>query len=120
MTETLTDSGAVKLLAGANVSTDLTAADYTKFINFAEGHIALATKIDWVNRYSSLSANYKKALDNTAAAWAASMAINHDMSGYTSRQEALTMLNVLFAIYDQNLRFLQKADHRNFLIEGES
>jgi len=103
MVETLCDSGAVKLKAGANVSTAVTSipATMTQFINQAEGDIAVDTGIDWVTLYSGISANFKQALEGACSNKAAIYAISYDMSGFTSRQEALNMLNVLWGSYDR-------------------
>lgn len=120
MVETLTTGATVKLFAGANYSTDLTDANITTFINQAEGHISFITMVDWVDRYASIDANYKQALDEATAAWAAMMVINYDMSGYTSRFEAGQMLNILWTKYDQAVRWLKNKANTDFLIGGET
>lgn len=119
MAETLTDSGAVKLAAGANVSTELTAAQYTKLINQAESLICLRTKKNWVELYSTLDEDYKKILEDAASSYAAIGAINYDMSGYYSRQEALTMLNVNWAKFKECLNKLEDDKYKTFLVDGE-
>lgn len=100
MTVTFCDSGTVKLKAGVNVSTALTDAQYTLMINQAESFINCAIKendIDYVTQFSSLGSNVKKILEDCASSLSAIYAINYDMSVYTSRQEATTMLNVNYA-----------------------
>ncbi len=120
MTTTLTQEADVKLKAGANVSAALTTDNYTSFINEAESHISMVSKVDWVTRYGDISTETKTVLGEITSAWAAIKAITYDMSGYTSRFEAAQMLNVNWAIYDQNLRFLKKQANTNFIIGGET
>lgn len=105
MVETLTQSGACIFKAGKNLSTDLTTGTvtdttpakdvWTELINQAEAEIAVATRRDWVADYSGLDANVKKILDKVASDIAGAYGISYDMSGFTSRVEAETMLDVL-------------------------
>lgn len=96
MTETICDSGAVKLKAGANAPT-LTAAQYTQLINQAESFINVITGVDYVSGYAGLTDVDKKILEDAASSHAAMGVINYDMSGYTSRAEAQTMLDVNYS-----------------------
>jgi hypothetical protein len=115
MTETLCDSGAVKLKAGAAVSTALTAAQYTQLINQAECFINDLSRKDWVAAYSGLATDKKKILEDAASCHAAVGAINYDMSGYTSRQEALTMVNILWARMQEDMKLLNNDNTRAFI-----
>ena len=109
MVETLTDSGAVKIRAGANVAT-LTPDQYTELINQAEAYINSTTRIDYVAAYSGLATDKKKILDLAASSHAAMGAINFDMSGYTSRAEALTMLNFNHQLMFEATRLLKEKE----------
>jgi len=99
MVTTLTSSGAVLAKAGANVSSviSLDPNEYIDtWINQAEGIINVATKKDWVDAYATaLPAGTKLILDDAASNLAAIYAITYDMSGYTSRGEAESTINVL-------------------------
>ncbi len=102
MVVTLTSSGACLVKAGTNVSNNFRndgtpSADerWTELINQAEDRLSVATRKDWVTAYDSLKPNTKKILDGIVSDWAAGYAINHDMSGYTSRSETRIMLNFL-------------------------
>ena len=110
MTTTLCTSAEVKLAAGANVSTALTEANYTTFINQAEGQLCADTLVDWVSAYSGVSANYKKIIENACANYAAVQAINYDPSGYTSLNEAATMVNICLDRYDRAVTKLKEAN----------
>ena len=115
MTETLCTSGAVKLKAGANVSTAITGDNYTDLINQAESYIVCLTRTDYVSTYSGLTASKKKILEDAASSHAAISAINYDMSNFTSRQEALIMINILWAKIDQCIKLLNDDNTRGYL-----
>ena len=110
MVETLCTSGSVKLAAGANVSTALTAANYTEFINQAEGDIVAETRVNYVSAYAAMSADYKKILEGACAAKAAIKAIRFKPSVYSKLGEAITMINICFSEYDRAIAVLKKAE----------
>ena len=117
MTTTLCVSGAVLLKAGANVSTTIkNDTDITSFINEAECFINAITKYNWIDAYTGLNADYKLLLKNICSNLAAVYMINYDMSGYTSRSEAETMLDVLWANIQQGLKRLEEEKIRDFVI----
>lgn len=120
MTETLTTSGAVKLKAGAKVSTALTAANYTTLINQAEGFICEQSKYDFVTNYSSLSTIGKAFLDHIASSHAAFFAINYDQSGYTSRQESQVMLDTNWTSVVEGANLLRDNKFVDFIIKGNT
>lgn len=115
MTETMCDSGAVKLKAGVNVSTSLTAAHYTQLINQAESMINVLTRINYTDTYGTLNDDVKKILEEACACWAAMSAINYDMSVYTSRIEAQTMLDVNYAKFREQIKLLKEKQHTDFV-----
>jgi hypothetical protein len=108
------DSGAVKLKAGLNVSTALTPEHYTKLINQAESHINLTALQDLTTQYSSLENNSKEALEDACSSLASMGAINYDMSGYTSRFEAVTMINFNWAMAKATLKLIGISAERDF------
>lgn len=118
MTETMCTSGSVRLKAGVRVSSDLTAANYTEFINQAESHINAAARIDFTASYSGLTDAKKKILEDVASSLAAVAAINYDMSGFTSRAEAITMLNVNRDISSKGLRLIRDKLNSDFINEA--
>lgn len=120
MTETLTDSGAVKLKAGANVSTALTAAQYTALINQAEAFLSANARYDFVDNYSSIDTNLKPVLADATSSYAALGAINYDMSGYTSRTEAQVMLDVNFSKVVEIVNLLRDDKYKQFIIKGDT
>lgn len=97
MSWTLCTSGAAIRKAGANANSTIVASgsaiqDWT---DQAEGYIISFTRRDWVDSYSSVDAGVKHALADCCSDLVAKKIINYDMSGYTSRLEAQTMLDVL-------------------------
>jgi hypothetical protein len=118
MTETLCTSGAVKLKAGANASTALTAAQYTQMINQAESWVSLNSKYDWVTNYSSVPTNSKLFLEDATASKAAIFAINYDMSNYSSRQESQVMLDVNYTNVVDTTNLLRDSKFVDFLKSG--
>ena len=130
MAATLTTSGATLLHAGKNVSTDLSESGSTspvrtadamllEFINEAEGFISAATRVDWVTKYSALDSAIKKALDEATACRAAIHSIKYDMSGYTSRAEAQTILDVNNDIVNRTISLLKDDKEKSF-VEGST
>ena len=115
MAETMCDSGAVKLKAGSNVSSALTADNYTQLINQAESFINVWTKTNFTDNYAGLNVDVQKILEEAASCHAATGAINYDMSGFSSRQEALQMVNILWARMMESLRLLKDRKYLDFL-----
>ena len=94
MAVTMCTSGAVVLKAGAN-ATVFTDAQYTQLINQAEAVINNMTRIDYTAAYSGLSSGAAVLFEEVCSNLAGMYAIQYDMSGFTSRFEAQTMLDVL-------------------------
>ena len=112
---TLADSGTVRLAAGANVSTALGLADFNTFIEQAEGELATDTGIDFVDKFATLPSTMSGSATAAVASKAGIKAINFDMSGYTSRAEALTMINVNWATYDRLVQDLTNERAKSLL-----
>ena len=109
---TYTTSGAVMFKAGANVARiDEVNMDFA--ILNAEGSVDLSSKKDFSGAYSTLSENVKNALDDATSSLAAMQVIGFDMSGYTSRYEAETMLDVLRDGAARNLQLLKDIDRQD-------
>jgi len=83
----------------------------------AESFLHTSCRTDWSGAYATLSPDVKYVLEDLASCVAAMYLINYDMSGYTSRQEVLTMLNVLWARTQECLKLLGEEEYRDF-VEG--
>lgn len=107
--------------AGANASSTSTAEAYTNvYIKQAEAQIATSARYDFVTNYASVSAIGKEILRDAASSYAAILAINYDLAGFISKQEALTIINILWAGFQKVLSLLEK-DNKflDFIITGE-
>jgi len=106
--------------AGLNHNTTYSAEAYTNvYIKLAEGKICLDTRYDWVTNYSSVSTIGKEILREAVSCLTAIDVINADMSGYTSRQEALMMVNILWARYgDIVAKIVKDNNYKDFILTG--
>ena len=119
MSWTLTTSGAAMAKAGANCSLWSHAASATllaKWSDDAEGTINTRTRYDWVSGINGVSAQFSGALSDCASSLIAMNAIAYDMSGYTSRQEAGMMLDVLRDNATQIISDLSKEENKEKLV----
>ena len=106
--------------AGANASSVSSAEAYTNFyIKKAEGKICLDTRYDWVTNYASVSTIGKEILREAVSCLSAISVINYNMSGFTTRQEALIMINVLWARYYAIVLQITKDNmYKEFILSG--
>jgi len=122
MTEagTLCGQGDVAKMAGANCSTVSVAEAYTNvYIKMAEGLLSEAARYDWVTNYASISTIGKEILRNAAATYSAVCVLNYNMAGFSSRQEALVMVNILWASFTETLRKFEKSNnYKDFVLSG--
>jgi hypothetical protein len=97
MSFNLTSSGAIISKCGANVNSNIVAsgAILSKWCDQAEAQLSTITRKDWVADYSLVGANFKGILDDVTSDMVAIKAVTYDMSGYTSKEEAQTILDVL-------------------------
>lgn len=118
MSYTFTTSGAILMKAGANVSTNFTGtnaqANLSGFSDQAEALINSNSRIDLVAGYSGYGTNTKTILGEIASNLAAMYAISYDMSGYSSKAEAQTMLDVLYNASKRGLDLLRDKNTTDF------
>jgi len=116
MSWTLCTSGAAFFKAGLGMN-DLfnTSGAYIDYVyewsNQAEASVNAITRKDWTADYASVGANFKEILGDVVSDLIAMKIICFDMSGYTSRTEAQTMLDVLRDNISRNLETLK--DQKN-------
>ncbi len=97
MAFTFTTSEDILIKAGANNSVASSSISRDIILlasNQAEAQINTETRHDWINDYGNVEANFKGILGGVASSLAGNILISYDMSGYTSRNEAQTMLDV--------------------------
>lgn len=114
MAFTFCTSGSAVLKAGLNVNTDVKdgVVDASDWSNQAEGRIEVETHTDWTTGFTDLSSGSQGLLADAASSLIAMDMINYDMSGYTSRQESGTMLDVLDESAKNALRELKLMEKR--------
>ena len=113
---TLCISGAALFKAGANVSTALTGAQIDSVILQVESEINATTRYNWNDNYATLNADVKYILEQAASNLAAMYLVTYDMSGYTSKTEAQTILDVLLDGYRRAIKELTDIKNRDFVI----
>jgi beta-galactosidase/beta-glucuronidase len=110
----------VQRKAGANASTTANVEAYINdFVTQAESLINCATRKNWSDDYSSLNVDVKGVLKEAASNMAAIYVIQFDMSGFTSRGEAESMITILRDAYLRNIQFLRDMNVQTF-IGGET
>ena len=102
--------------AGANASTvSNTEAYINQYMTEAESEINVITGVNYSDSYSGLNTDVKGILKEAASNLAAMYVIQYDMSGFTSRFEARTMLDVLLNAYLRNVGILKDKNKVNFV-----
>jgi len=116
MAWTLCTSGAAIAKAGANSNSTIIASGATlaQWSEEAEGRICIQLHTDVVTNFSSYDTLLQYALSDACSSLMAMQIINYDMSGYTSRQEAGTMLDVQDSRYRENLKILEDKKMQRF------
>jgi len=104
----------VRLKAGANAPS-ISSAAYITYISEACAYIDSATRVDFQSTYSTLNSEVKRILQDCAACYAALGVINYDMSGFTSRTEAQTMLDVNWAKVNELIKLLRDKKRTDFI-----
>jgi hypothetical protein len=106
--------------AGVYANGTIASEAYTNdYIKTAEGKICLDTRYDWVAHSAAISIIGKEILREATASKAAIDVINDDMSGFTSRQEALIMINVNWAKYsDIVAKIVKDNNYKDFILTG--
>jgi hypothetical protein len=80
---------------GENVdTTGWTEANINSWCLMSESIINSYTRYNWSDAYGTLNVDVKYILSAASAAWVAMQGITYNMSGYSSRIEAETMLDV--------------------------
>lgn len=101
---------------GANASSTANAEAYiNSFMTQVESYINVECGYNYSDAYSGLNADVKGLLKECASNLAALYVINYDMSGFTSRAEAQTMLDVLNYRAQQCLKLLKDKNNQKFV-----
>ena len=116
MSYTTCTSGAIVRKAGKNASSIAVASGslLQDYVDQAEGVICMKTHKDWITNWASVDTYLKPAVTAAVVALAAIDVINYDMSGYTSRTEAQTMIDVLKDEADTIIKDLREKGLQQF------
>ena len=107
----------IQAYAGINANATSKAVAATDvYVLDVEAGINARTRYNWSDAYSALNADVKYLLMQTAAAKCAMVVIMNDMSGFSSRVEAETMLDFLRDIYELNIKALEDLKVRDFVV----
>ena len=117
MAFTFTTSGAVKLAAGANASSDetnITGAELDTWSDEAEDYLCAIARSDLIGNFGSLKTNGKKMLGRTENAMLGAMIIQRD-SGAIGNAESLLRLNTLENQKDEGITMLKEDKNKTYL-----
>ena len=105
--------------AGLNASsTTISEAYANSFVGQAESYVNVKTLYNWSDAFASLNVDVKGILTEVVSNLAAIYAISAQMSGFTSRQEALIMCNILWARVETCCQLLETEANRTFVKEA--
>jgi hypothetical protein len=100
----------------ANTTSKATAATDVYVLNI-ESMINVRTRYNWSDAFTAgLNADVQGILTHTGACWCAMLVISSDMSGYTSRSEAQTMLDFLNNEVNKGIAFLKEKAVETFIL----
>lgn len=93
--------------AGENVDvTGWIEANINQWCSEAESYINVLTGYNFSDNYATLNADVKKILTEACSNLTAIYGISYNMAGFTSRIEAETMLNILWARFSSCINVL--------------
>ena len=105
--------------AGSGASATSAASTWTDTVVLdAEAVINVMTRKVWAvdaAAYAALSAAVKQILMDAAACYCAIYVIMYDMSGYSSRAEAQTMIDVNYNNFIRNIKVLEDLKMQDFI-----
>lgn len=109
----LCTSGQAIQKAGVNANADIIISGQALALWSQESEAALSaiTRKDWVADYPSVKTNFKQVLADAVSDMIALKIIGYDMSGYTSRLEVQTLLDLIRDNLMRNLDALK--DQKN-------
>jgi hypothetical protein len=107
--------------AGTNYnSTFVSEAKINELCLQAESRINITTRYNWTDHWTAgtLNVDVKYILTEAESCWVAMQIIAADMSGYSSRVEAETMLDLLNARFNECITILRDQENRQWIVEA--
>ena len=114
VTSIMTTEEEINAKAGANASGSFTEAMKDAAVLQAETTVNVMTRYNWSDAYAGLNVDVKHILSSIVSGMVAQQWISYDMSGYTSRYEAETMLDVLRDSIMRDLSILRDIKAQTF------
>ncbi len=107
--------------AGAYNTTNMIEARINELCLQAESVINVRTKYNWSDLFTApatttLNADVWYILSDAESCFVAFYMIQNDMSGYNGLLEATTMLDVLWASFEKDIKLLEKKDIQDWTI----
>ena len=117
MTWIMCTSGAAVAKAGANANSTITVsgARLSEWSAQAESTVNAITRKNYSDTYAALNADVTGILNDVTTSLIANNIISYDMSGYTSRAEAETMLDVNRDTATRGLSLLRDKKQTTFI-----
>lgn len=108
-------SDEILVKAGENYDTSITEARINALCLQVESYINSTVRYNFSDAYAGLNADVKGILSEVASNLVAMYIISYNMAGYTSRQEAQTMLDVLYHRAQQGITELKDKKTTDFM-----
>lgn len=117
MTTTYCTSGAVVLKAGINAPL-LTDFQYAQLINQAESFVNVQSRYNWIPIFSTLGSGAALIIEDATSSYAAMNVAGYDPSGYSSRQEFQTILDINWSKVVECINLLRDEKFKTFVLKG--
>ena len=120
MTIAMCTSGSVYVKCGAKLSSGMFTSGVAiqRAIEHGQSYVNAATMINFNTQYATLDGDKKAILEDAVSSHAAGELINYDMSNFTSRQEAVQMINFNWATRDAAIGLLKNKEVSEDFIGG--
>lgn len=115
----MTTEAEIQQKSGANVNVAFDTTMMTASNLRAESIINCFTRRNWSDDFAGLNVDVKQILSDFCSSFVAIEAISYDMSGYTSRGEAESIITVLRDGMLRNMQILRDKNTETF-IDGET
>jgi len=114
----LCSSGQIIQKAGAKASASAIASNaiLSSFCDQAEATFCTKTRYDWVANKTSVGTNFLQCIADAVSDLAALKVVAYDMSGYTTKREAETLLDFLTNNSDRIIADLRNEEFKEILI----
>jgi len=114
----MTTEAEIEQKSGANVNVAFDTTMMTASNLRAESFVNVMTRYNWSDQYASLNADVKGVLSDVCSSLVAIEAISYDMSGYTTRGEAESMITILRDNAIRGIQALKGIKNQTFMLNA--